>query len=143
MLLLLLFSGAASVSYLITSPVTKHLFQRAILSSGCMLNTWASTEDNHTSILEQFGIFVLRQSNISNTFLMKTNSFLGKHIFSPVSGTAELIKLLHSVDAELLSKHTFQNLITEPHVRRVSGFIWAPVVERKPVSVNRCCPFTY
>lgn len=74
---------------------------------------------------------------------MKTNSFLGKHIFSPVSGTAELIKLLHSVDAELLSKHTFQNLITEPHVRRVSGFIWAPVVERKPVSVNRCCPFTY
>lgn len=34
------------------------------------------------------------------------------------------------VDPEVLSKRTFQDLVTPPEKRRVSDLVWAPVIER-------------
>lgn len=66
-----------------------------------------------------------------HTSKRKSFFFSGERIFHPVSSTADIIKMLQTVDGELLSRSTFQNLISTPDPRRIGNLIWAPVVERK------------
>lgn len=40
-------AGAASVHYLMLTPITKGLYKRAIAQSGVALNPWASTRHAH------------------------------------------------------------------------------------------------
>lgn len=56
------FAGSASVHLQLLSPVSRNLFQRAILMSGTALNRWAlSEEDDH-----MFDMFAISKSNRFN-----------------------------------------------------------------------------
>lgn len=47
--------GSSSANFHVISPASKGLFQRAIMSSGSVLNPWSYTDQNHISVLYNLG----------------------------------------------------------------------------------------
>lgn len=99
-------AGAASVHYLMLSPLAAGLFHRAICQSGSALNTWARTENAREKAFK-----------LGDTLGLNTNS------------STELLKFLrklspkHLIDAAPLT-------LTDEDVRNNIGLPFVPVIEK-------------
>lgn len=100
-------AGGASVTYHMASPMSKHLFHKAIVQSGVCLSDWAKAEE----IIER---------------AFKVGKLLGKE----TNNMDELTHFLRSVPAVQLAKVTFSTLTEEEKIRGLP-MQFCPVVEKK------------
>ncbi|XP_066156575.1 esterase E4-like [Euwallacea fornicatus] len=107
-------AGAASVSYLLLSPLAEGLFRAAILESGSALDPWAYQRD-------QVEITYKIAALLNSDFETNRNS-------------TELLKFLQSVSGKALdeaSNELSQQLNTPDNFQLSKGFYYAPVIEQE------------
>nr|WCJ12950.1 carboxylesterase [Dendroctonus armandi] len=105
-------AGAASISYLLLSPLAEGLFRAAILESGSALNPWAYQRD-------QVEITYQTAALLNAEFETNRNS-------------SDLLRFLQSVPAKELdaASYSISQLLDNPGNLQISkGFYWTPVIE--------------
>lgn len=102
-------AGGSSANFHVISPASRRLFQRAIVSSGSVLNPWAFTDQNHINVLYN----------------------LAAAVYNPVDNNRDLIQMLKQIDANILITLTLQYTYVSGLGRKVIDFMWSPVMERE------------
>lgn len=103
-------------------PQTYGLYQRAIASSGSMLNPWSISTKNHTQIIQQ---------------LIATEQRI------PVDdiGLEKIIDYLNTVNGTIFGERTFFPVYESGAGVKEINLVWAPTIERKPQSVRNARSF--
>ncbi|XP_050306188.1 venom carboxylesterase-6-like [Anthonomus grandis grandis] len=107
-------AGAASVSYLLLSPLAQGLFRAAIMESGSAISPWAYQPD-------QVEITYKTAAILDSKFETNRNS-------------SELLEFLQAVSARELDRASYklsQQLENAANVQISQGFFYAPVLEHK------------
>lgn len=103
-------TGSVSVQLHMMSPLSKHLFQRAILLSGSALNPYLPAKDEHTAIMKNVAEclnYTIRNQN-------------------------DLIEFLQQIDGKLLYNRTyFPEFFTDDVGRKVFNRHWTLFIESK------------
>lgn len=105
-------AGAAAVHLLTLIPAAQNLFQRAIVSSGSMLNPWSYTKKNHTDILGKL---------VSSELKIPENEL----------SSIDIVEWLKTVNGTHLGQITFSPVYTGGKSIKEIDLVWAPVIESK------------
>lgn len=105
-------AGAAAVHLHMLIPAARNLFQRAIASSGSMLNPWSYSKKNHTQIV---GKLVARDKGIPENDV----------------SINDIIDWLSTVDGAKFGEETFSPVYTSGKSIKEIDLVWAPVIERQ------------
>lgn len=105
-------AGAAAVHLFTLLPQSQGLFQKAIASSGSMLNPWSYVKKNHTKILQK--LIATERSTVAEEISMNY-----------------IIEYLKNVNGQSFGEATFAPVYESGKSIKEIDLVWAPVIECK------------
>lgn len=105
-------AGASAVHLHSMLPAARNLFQRAILSSGSMLNPWSCSTTNQTEVVAK--VFA------------KENGVNENYVTVP-----EIVEWLQTVNGNSFGVQTFSQVYESSKSVKDIDLVWAPVIEKE------------
>lgn len=104
-------AGASAVHLHTMLPSAQNLFQRAIISSGSMLNPWSCSTRNHTSIVSKL---IAKENGVNENAVQMQ----------------QIVEWLQTVNGNRFGVQTFSQVYESSKSVKEIDLIWAPVIEK-------------
>lgn len=151
--------GAICVSLHTMSKSSKGLFQNAVMLSGSALNPMVPRSRDHLSLIYNLGmhshefrfcalhftykhsfsvlvteeeacLYLLSKMYFYRLIITNFINITAEHFHYTVDNNRDLIAFLRQIDANSLTKRTYQEFHYPGFGRLMANFIWSPIVER-------------
>lgn len=105
-------AGASAVHLHTLLPISRNLFQRAIMASGSMLNPWSCSTTNHTDIVSKV---IAKEKGVNEKDVQ----------------LKEIVEWLQTANGNRFGVLTFSEVYESSKSVKEIDLIWAPIIEKE------------